>query len=58
VMARGDRGEAIVRDDADRGTFVRTLAEACQRSGFRVHGFVLCVFQSAAGMVLWFGALP
>ena len=28
VMARGDRREAIVRDDGDRRTFVRTLGEA------------------------------
>ena len=35
MMARGDRREAIVRDDADRATFVRTLAEASVRSGFR-----------------------
>ena len=41
VMARGDRREAIVRDDPDRETFVRTLAEASERSGFRVHAFVL-----------------
>jgi putative transposase len=41
VMARGDRREAIVRDDADRATFVRTLAEASVRSGFRIHAFVL-----------------
>ena len=41
VLARGDRREAIVRDDIDRATFVRTLAEAGERSGFRVHAFVL-----------------
>ena len=41
VMARGDRREPIVRDDADRATLVRTLAEASERSGFRVHAFVL-----------------
>ena len=28
VMARWDRREAIVRDDGDRRTFVRTLGEA------------------------------
>ena len=28
VMARGDRREAMVRDDGDRRTFVRTLGEA------------------------------
>lgn len=41
VMARGDRQEAIVRDDEDRRTFLRTLGEACKRSGFRVHAYVL-----------------
>ena len=41
VMARGDRREAIVRDDVDRASFVRTLPEAGERSGFRVHAFVL-----------------
>ncbi len=41
VMARGDRREAIVRDDEDRRTFVRTLGQACVRAGFRVHGWVL-----------------
>lgn len=41
VMARGDRREAIVRDDGDRFTFLRTLGEACRRTGFRVHAYVL-----------------
>ena len=41
VMARGDRREAIVQDDEDRGTFLRTLGEACERSGFRVYAYVL-----------------
>lgn len=41
VMARGDRREAIVRDDEDRRTFLRTLGEACKRTGFRVHAYVL-----------------
>ena len=34
VMARGDGREPIVRDDADRATFVRSLSEASERSGF------------------------
>jgi putative transposase len=34
VMARGDRLEAIVRDDMDPATFLRTLAAASVRSGF------------------------
>jgi REP-associated tyrosine transposase len=41
VMARGDRREPIVRDDEDRRTFLRTLGEACERAGFRVHAYVL-----------------
>jgi REP element-mobilizing transposase RayT len=41
VMARGDHREAIVNDDEDRGTFLRTLGEACKRSGFRIHAHVL-----------------
>ena len=41
VMARGDRREAIVRDDEDRRTFLRTLGEACKRAGFRLHAHVL-----------------
>jgi hypothetical protein len=36
VMARGDRLEAIVRDDMDPATFLRTLAAASVRSGFRI----------------------
>ena len=30
-----------MRDDEDRRTFVRTLGQACERTGFRVHGWVL-----------------
>jgi len=41
VMARGNRREPIVFDDTDRKTFLRTLGEACERAGFRVHAFVL-----------------
>jgi putative transposase len=37
----GDRREPIVRSDADRAAFVRTLGEACARTGWRVHAWVL-----------------
>ena len=36
VMAREDRQEAIARDDAERATFPRTLAEASELNGFRI----------------------
>ena len=41
VMARGDRGEPIYRDDADRETFLATLADACEKTGWVVHAYVL-----------------
>ena len=41
VLDRGDRREAIFKDDADRRRFLETLAEVCQRTGWRVHAYVL-----------------
>lgn len=41
VMARGNRRERIFRDDWDRSYFCRTLGEACERTGWRVHAWVL-----------------
>ncbi len=41
VMNRGDRREAICKDEADRQRFVETLAEACAKTGWHVHAYVL-----------------
>jgi putative transposase len=41
VMARGDRREAIFQDDDDRRMFMRTLGEACERTGWKVFAWVL-----------------
>src|ERR1017187_4495725 len=41
VMNRGDRREAIFRDDKDRQMFVSTLAEACGKTGWEVHALCL-----------------
>ncbi len=41
VMARGNRREAIFHDDGDRHFFLKTLGEACERTGWRVHAWVL-----------------
>ncbi len=41
VMARGNRRERIFRDEADRVLFLETLGEACERTGWRVHAWVL-----------------
>ena len=41
VISRGDHREDIVNDDRDRTTFVRTLGEACQKTGWQVHAYCL-----------------
>jgi len=41
LLDRGDRREAIFRDDVDRAEFLRTLGEVCRRTGWRVHALVL-----------------
>lgn len=41
VLERGDRREAIVRDEEDRKRFLETLGAACTRTGWRVHAYVL-----------------
>jgi REP element-mobilizing transposase RayT len=41
VMSRGDRREAIFLDEGDRHDFLKTLAEACAKTGFAVHAYCL-----------------
>ena len=41
VMSRGDRRESIFLDDVDRQDFLKTLAQACQKTGFQVHAYCL-----------------
>jgi REP element-mobilizing transposase RayT len=41
VMNRGDRCEPIFQDDADRRTFLETLAETCARTKWQVHAYCL-----------------
>ncbi len=41
LMNRGDRREAIFRDDADRERFLTTLGEACQKTDWQVHAYCL-----------------
>jgi Transposase and inactivated derivatives len=40
-MSRGDRQKEIYVDDVDRHDFLKTLAEACQKTGFEVHAYCL-----------------
>jgi len=41
VMSRGDGREAIFYDDADRVEFLRTLGQACLKTGWQVHAYCL-----------------
>ncbi len=41
LMSRGDHQEAIFRGDENRRTFVRTLGEACAKTGWQVHDHCL-----------------
>jgi len=41
VMSRGDRRENIYVNDVDRQDFLKTLAEACQKTGWQVHAYCL-----------------
>ena len=41
IMSRGDRREAIFRDEQDRKRFLATLEEACGKTGWEVHAWCL-----------------
>ena len=41
VMARGNRREAIFLDNDDRRFFLQALSEVCEKTGWRVHAWVL-----------------
>ena len=40
-MSRGVRQKEIYVDDVDRQDFLKTLAEACQKTGFEIHAYCL-----------------
>ncbi len=41
VMSRGDRREDIFVGDVDRHDFIKTLAEACQKTRWQIHAYCL-----------------
>jgi REP element-mobilizing transposase RayT len=40
-MNRGDRREAIFKDDQDRKLFLQTLGEACEKTGWHLQAWCL-----------------
>jgi len=43
VMARGNHGQPIFADNPDRKRFLETLEEACRKTGWRIHAYMLVV---------------
>src|SRR6266567_1986373 len=43
VMARGNQGRPIYADDSDRKMWLETLGEACEKTGWRIHAYVMMV---------------
>jgi REP element-mobilizing transposase RayT len=41
VMARGNRKNEIFVDDDDRRFFLKCLSEVCEKTGWKVHAWVL-----------------
>jgi len=41
VMARGNQGRSVFADAVDRKRFLETLAEACEKTGWFIHAYVL-----------------
>ena len=41
VMARGNHGQVVFGDDTDRKLLLGTLGEACEKTGWRIHAYVL-----------------
>jgi REP element-mobilizing transposase RayT len=41
VLARGNHGQDIFGDDQDRKQWLETLGEACHKTGWRIHAYVL-----------------
>ena len=41
VMSRGNRRQSIYLDDVDRQDFLKTLAEACQKTAWQIHAYCL-----------------
>ncbi len=41
LMNRGDRREDIFEDDEDRYRFLKTLGEACDKTGWQIHAYCL-----------------
>ena len=51
IMSRGGRQETIFLTDVDRQDLIKTLAEACQKTGWQVHAYCLMSNHTIKGNV-------
>ena len=56
-MSQGDRREPNFLDDEDRKTFLRTLGEVCEKTGWQVHAYCLMENHLGFGSPASFGPL-
>jgi REP element-mobilizing transposase RayT len=56
VRSRGNRRQDIFLDDIDRHDFLKTLAEACQKTGWQVDAY--CLMSNHYHVVLIKGVKP
>ena len=50
VMSRGDRQEDFYLEEVDRRDFLKTLAEACQKTAWQVHATIIKRRTGGSGM--------
>ena len=41
IMSRGNHGEAVFHDDEERTLWLETLGQACEKTGWRIHAYIL-----------------
>ena len=41
VMGRGNQGKAIYADEEDRRRWLETVGEACEKTGWWIHAYVM-----------------
>ena len=41
IIARGNQGHSVFTDDVDRQTWLDTMADTCEKTGWQIHSFVL-----------------
>jgi hypothetical protein len=49
AIARGTQGRPIFRDDQNRQCFLKTLGEACAKTGWEIHAYAVSQIERRPG---------